>query len=151
MKIVHILNEHLEAQVADGLVQNTVYSWPEQFNVIAGKTDLPVTFFVTPTKWTLDVEFAKAREYGTFVVYFLDEQPKLDFNALTNELIIDRMIDIAVDFIGRLRLDRRIHIEDVDVATKSVYDVNNRNLTGVCVSLKLKENDGYCFEQKGVC
>lgn len=145
MRIINILKEHLNAQIADGLTDAMHYGWPEQFNNVAGRIDTPVSYLITPSKWKLECDTVAAREKGTFTVYFLIPQKQLDFNADLNEALIDAMIDVAVDFIGRLKLDKRIKIEDIEVDGRSMYDTNNKNLTGVRLDLKLKESQGRCL------
>lgn len=150
MNIINILREHLTAQVADGAVSETHYGWAEQFNNVAGRCQTPVSFLVTPTKWKLNIDTVRARESGVFVINFLDKQPQLDFDAVANEAVIDSMIDVAVDLVGRLRSDTRIRIEDVEVDPRSIYDANNKNLTGVQLALRIIENKGRCIPTKPI-
>lgn len=151
MHLITILKEHLQNQVTDQLIDEVVYGWPQQFNNIAGRCKTPVGYLVTPTKWKLDCNAVAARELGTFTIYFLIPQLELDFDADDNEQLIDLMIDVAVDFVGRLKLDKRVHIENIEVEGRSMYDANNKNLTGVCLTLKLLENGGRCLPTKNTC
>lgn len=151
MHIISILREHLNNQVSEQLVDATVYGWAEQFNNIAGRITTPVTFLVTPTTYRLECDTITAREDGKFTIYFLTPQEQLDFDAVKNEELIDTMIPVAVDLIGRLKLDKRVHIEDIDVDTRSMYNTNNKNLTGVMLKLHLKESQGWCLPAVEKC
>lgn len=145
MHTITILKEHLNAQIADGLVSAMFYGWEEQFNNVAGRIDTPVSYLCTPTSYRLECDTICARETGIFTVYFLTPQNQLDFNANDNEVLVDTMMAVAVDFIGRLKLDKRMHIENIEVDGRSMYDANNKNLTGICLKLKLKEQQGWCL------
>lgn len=151
MHIISILREHLNNQVSEQLVDATHYGWAEQFNNVAGRIATPVSFLLTPTSYKLECDTVTAREVGNFTVYFLTPQGQLDFDAVKNEELIDTMIPVAVDLIGRLKLDNRVHIEDIDVDTRSMYNTNNKNLTGIMLKLRLKENQGWCLPAANKC
>lgn len=151
MHIISILREHLNNQVSEQLVDATHYGWAEQFNNVAGRIATPVSFLLTPTSYKLECDTITAREVGYFTVYFLTPQKKLDFDAVANEALIDTMIPVAVDLIGRLKLDKRVHIEEIDVDTRSMYDTNNKNLTGIMLKLRLKESQGWCLPAVEKC
>lgn len=127
------------------------YTWAEQANVHLGSvsysaTPLPYVVFLVPSKWTLELDEVAARERVTVKLYFLVPQSQLDFNATSNETSIDWCIDAAVDFCDRVKHNRKLHINKVGADAMSLYDVNNRNLTGVCVSLDLTEKTtGRCL------
>lgn len=151
MHIVDILNEHLRNMVTDQFIEESHYTWSQQFNNISGRCSFPAGIQTLARNWRLECDTRTAREHGLFDVYFLDIQKELDFDADDNEKIIDRMIDLAVDFIGRLKHDKRIHIEEIDIRLQSMYDVNNKNLTGVHVMLDIKEQQGRCIPYLVTC
>jgi hypothetical protein len=145
MRIVSILKEHLDSLINDGLTE-TLYTYPAQFNNIAGRCGMPVGVLVTPNEWTLEIDTITAREVGFFNIYFLTPQLELDFNAVKNEIEIDKMIDVACKYVALLKHDKRIHLENVEIMGNSLYDVNNKNLTGCRLRIKVKEQQGRCID-----
>lgn len=151
MHIVDILKGHLNDMVVEDYIADYEYTYAEQFNVIAGRCKTPVGVLLIPNKWKLDFNQSHAREHGEFHVYFLTTQPQLDFDATDNETLIDEMIECSVDFVSRVLYDKRLHVEDIDVQMQSIYDANNKNLTGTHVILNLLEQQGRCITHRPTC
>lgn len=145
MRIVSILKEHLDSLVNNG-IKEAIYAYPAQFNNMAGRCQTPVGLLITPNEWTLDIDTITAREIGFFNVYFLTAQSDIDFDAVKNEKEIDKMIDVACKYVALLKHDRRIHLESVEIMGNSLYDVNNKNLTGCRLRIKVKEHQGRCID-----
>lgn len=151
MRIVTTLKTLLQQQVSDGIIKLYSYTWANEADKLLGTATLwPYAILLTPQQWGMEVDTATAREYGLFKVHYLTPQALLEFDASQNEVLIDQMADCAVDLIGRIRRDRRLHIEETEVEAQSLYDVNSRNLTGVLLNLNLKENQGRCLGGGGV-
>lgn len=151
MRLVAILKEHLDALKDAGVLEETVYCYPAQFNNMAGRLKTPVGLLITPDSWELDIDTAIARENGYFNVYFLTAQDELDFDATANEVLIDAMIDAATQYLAALKSDRRIELLATEVAGTSVYDANNKNLTGCRIRIRVKELQGRCIEPLNRC
>lgn len=151
MRIVSILKEHLDSLVVDGSLAEAIYAYPAQFNNIAGRCNTPVGILITPNEWRLDIDTATAKEVGYFNIYFLTPQKELDFNADLNEVEIDKMIDAACKLLASLKSDRRVHIETTEITANSIYDANNRNLTGCRLRIKVKESQGRCIVPLTTC
>lgn len=151
MKITNYLKSLLDAQVSEGLINSSHYTYPSQFNMIAGRCKLPAGVMTLPDEWRLECNTVTARESGIFHIYFLKTQSQLDFDATQNEGYIDEMIDVAVDFVGRLKNNPVIEIMEIDIRMQSMYDVTNQNLTGVHLKLNLKEKQGRCIPTHGRC
>lgn len=151
MHLVTKLNNILQSLVNDGFISERIYTYSAQFNVIAGRCRVPVGVLLLPNRWKLECDTVTAREHGVFDIYFLTTQPQLDFDATSNEVLIDNMIDVATEFIGRVKSDKSIHINEIDINLQSIYDANNKNLTGVHIAIDLKEQQGRCIPTYGGC
>lgn len=151
MRIISKLKNYLDVLVDEGYLKQSVYTYPQQFNNIAGRCEVPVGVLLTPQDWKLECDTVTAGEHGLFRVYFLTYQKELDFDAMQNEGLIDNMIDIAVVFVGMLKNNAEISVEEIDIRTKSMYDTNDKNLTGVELTLDIKEKQGRCIPLHGGC
>lgn len=134
-------------QVSDGLAADYLYTWPADANVKAGTIATPFVFVELPRSIRLDVDRSAAFERGKYAVWFLTDQPSLQFNGVGNEALVDSMLSLAIDFVGRVKALRRhkLFIERVEVEAPIVYDAGDRNLTGVKLMLDLSEQTGYCI------
>lgn len=151
MRIVSEIKSYLNTLKNNGYIKQSLYTYAAQFNNIAGRCDTPIGVLLTPQEWRLECDTVTAREHGIFRVYFLTLQKEMDFDATLNEALIDDMIDIAVVFVGMLKNNPKLEIEDIDISTKSMYDANDRNMTGVELALRLKEKQGRCIPTHNIC
>lgn len=145
MNLTTILHGLIENQRLAGIVKSALYTWNADANVRLGSMQLPIAFLQLPTKMQLDIDSVTALEKGQYVVYFLTEQKRLQFDSVNNETGIDAMMLAAVDLVGRIRGTHKVHIEEALTDLILVYDAGDRNLTGVKLTLKLKDLQGYCI------
>lgn len=152
MRLISYLNDPagglLAAQRRDNDITGYLYTWPEQANVQLGKIligDSPYAVLLTPSEWRIETDQSVAREVATLHIYYLLQQPRLDFDATANETLIDRCIAAATDLVARARSDRRCAIVSATMQGLSLYDVGDRNLTGIRLALTLRDNAGYCL------
>lgn len=158
MKIIRYFHDYtnpagggiLRDQQDDGITMGHTYTWPHKANVILGGVAWatpakPYALLLTPAEWRIDGSASTGRERLNVTIYYLMPQSQLDFDASANEVIIDQCISAAADLLDRVRHDRRMTLEDATIKTMSVYNVDDRNLTGVRVILSIKDNQGYCL------
>ena len=145
MNLTTIIRSLIDAQKQQNTVATTLYTWNADANMQLGKLALPAAYLQLPTKMQLDVDSVTALEKGQFVVYYLTEQKRLQFDGVSNEAGIDAMMLAAVDLVGRIRGTHKVHIEEALTDLILVYDAGDRNLTGVKLTLKLKDLQGYCI------
>ena len=149
MRIITTLETLLNEQAAAGLIKGHRYTWGAKADNILGTLtpqSFPFAVLLTPQAWRLECDTQTAREVGTFSVFYLVPQTELDFDAVSNEALIDGCIDCAVDMVARCQRSHAVHVENVEVAGESLYDANNKNLTGCRLNITLKENQGRCLK-----
>lgn len=135
---------------SDGLLKQWEYTWPQQFNVLAGTCATPIGVLMTPSRWKMLME-STVKEDVELSVYFLTVQKELEFNASGNEILIDKMIELAIEFMSRVLADKSFEIVSSEASGASIYDATDRNLTGVRVNLHLVERQGRCLYKIEEC
>lgn len=145
MRITTILRQAVNDQKTAGMVASVLYTWNADANVKLGTMAMPCAFVQLPKQIRLEVDTVVAREKGDFAIYYLTPQPNIQFEPEQNEALVDTMMALAVDLVGRLRATRKLHIDNVQCATGIIYDGGDRNLTGVKVTFTLTDYQGHCI------
>lgn len=143
--ITMIIVEKLKSILADMVANTTceLQSWQYQ-SMAKGNVRLdtkmpnPTALFVQITDWSIDMTRISKREASEISVFFLDKETKLDNEAMSQDVIIDRMMDIATDFILRVMADRDLKIVDDNIKIKSVFYQSDSNRDGVCVQMRIE-------------
>ena len=146
MTIVDTVTGILEAMRQSPLcpLKSWQYNSPARANVENDYTDTPTAVMYCLTDW--QVEFPTVREVASVAVGFLAVQPAIDFDGRQNDLLVTQMKDCAIDFVYRITSGGTLAITDETIKIRSVYDLNDRNLTGVFLEITLKEVQGQCIE-----
>ena len=146
MIIVNTVTGILEAMRQDtgSPLQSWQYNSPARVNVENDYTATPTAVMYCLTDW--EVTFTTVRERASVAVGFLTLQPNIDFDGAENDTKVTQMKDCAIDFVRRVNEGGVLRIEDDTVRIRSIYDMNDRNLTGVFLEITLKEVQGQCLE-----
>lgn len=146
MNIVTIITGILEAMRSDTAspLKSWQYNSPARVNVENDFSRTPTAVMYCLTDWQLTA--AIVREQARVSVGFLTLQPDIDYEGMENERHVDRCKDIALDFIARVNDDGRLSVTSDPINVRSVYDLNDRNLTGVFVEFDCTEIQGQCLD-----
>lgn len=144
MIVRQILTDILADMVTntDSPLESWQYNTPSRANVENDYTQTPtaVMYCITDREINLTI----AREVAEVTVGFLTQQANIDFDGLDNEALIEQMHDVALDFIARICNDSRLEINNDTVRVRTVFDLDDRNLTGVFCELTIREVQGQC-------
>lgn len=110
-----------------------------------GNKPSPTALLIQITNWEMPTDRLNIREKADINVTFLEKESKMDSGGLQQDAIIDRMKDLAVDFISRLLADKTLKVLDDTVTVKSVFHRSDSNRTGVNISLEVEERQGRCL------
>lgn len=148
MRIVNTINNILDAMVEDTNCDLASY----QYNNLAkgnvrldNKLPSPTALFIQITDFKLDISLITQKEKCSVFISFLDKEKKIDSEAVDQDVIIDNMTDIAVDFLQRLKDNGSIRILNDDIKLKSVFFQSDSNRSGVTIELELEERQGQCI------
>ena len=144
--IVTEINKILECMQRDGLVASIMYQSPAKSNVVVGSKQQPTAVFFCISKTEIDITMGTQSESGICSVYFLDRS-NLDFDGLQNEQTIDRMKNIAINFVGRVMSSKDIKFNNTNVKLNSKYNVFDAKLTGVAVEFETMYIQKKCLER----
>lgn len=146
MIIVTEVTGVLEAMLQDTLspLQSWQYNSPARVNVENDFTKTPTAVMYCLADW--EVTFTTVRERASVAVGFLTLQPNIDFDGLENDTRVEQMKDIALDFVRRVHEGGVLRIEDDTIRIRSIYDMDDRNLTGVFLEITLLEVQGQCLD-----
>lgn len=144
-KLTSILQEMTED--TDCLLASWQYNNMSKANVrLDTKLPNPTALLVQISDWTLDLNYNTKREAAEVSVFFLEKEPKLDNEALYQDITVDNCADIAIDFIQRVKADRTLKIIDDTIKVKSVFYQSDSNRSGVCIQFRLEQRQGECIE-----
>lgn len=146
MIIVSHITAILEAmrQDSNSPLMSWQYNSPSRANVENDYTNTPTAVAYCITDWYASSNIV--RERSSVVVGFLTSQPAIDFDGLANEALIDSMKDVAFDFVSRIKTAGILELTDDEIKIRSIYDLDDRNLTGVFLEINLKEIQGECLK-----
>lgn len=122
-----------------------MYNWPAKANVQLDTTAHPVAVLYVMRDGAIELENGLYRETAEVNVSFLDHQPELDFDGMTNEALLDAMAEVAVEFVGRIVDGGELEITTDLVTLRGVYDFDDKNTTGVNLQFTVREKQGRCL------
>lgn len=150
MRIVNKLTSILAAMVEDSgsALQSYQYNSKPLANVTLDRSKpSPTALLLVITDWELQHNGLNVKESAEVNVSFLISQRPADRNMTdVDSNIIDRAVNIAVDFISRLMEDKSLRIEDDTLKVKSVYDRSDSTRSGVNLTLTITEKQGACLD-----
>ena len=143
-KLTNILQQMVED--TDCLLQSWQYNNMSKANQrLDNKLPNPTALLVQIADWTINLKMATKREASEISVFFLDKEPKLDNEALYQDITVDNCSDMAIDFIKRVKNDTSLHIMEDTIKVKSVFYQSDSNRSGVCIQFRIEETQGECL------
>ena len=143
-KLTNILQQMVED--TDCLLQSWQYNNMSKANVrLDSKLPNPTALLVQIADWTINLKMATKREASEISVFFLDKEPKLDNEALYQDITVDNCSDMAIDFIKRVKNETSLRIMEDTIKVKSVFYQSDSNRSGVCIQFRIEETQGECL------
>lgn len=125
--------------LGDG-VQYLFMNWA-QANVAMDEVVKPSVVYVLPPSGTLDFDYARVKDYPETQIGFLCPTD-FDFDGTENDNVIERMKRLAIRFVKALNESECFEWIEGKLSYQVVYDFLDQNVTGIVLSIPLKEVDG---------
>lgn len=110
-------------------------------NIRLDKLSLPAVLNLLPVSGSLSLGMTQLKDYPNCMIAFMDKSD-FDFDGTENDSVIERCKNMAKEFV--LNLNRSGLFEQVtgDIPYSVFYDKLSVNVTGITISLQLKELSG---------
>lgn len=140
MKATNLILSILNGYVQSGALCAVVYNSPTKVNVELDTTAHPCAVLYIFRDGTINLANGTYNEIAEVNVLFLTHQPQLDFDALTNDALLDGMADVAKQFVGDLIASNAGEIVDNYITVRGIYDSDDKNTTGVSLQFRYQSN-----------
>lgn len=136
-KILNILNN-----IND--LETVMYDSGFSANVRIDRKPLPAALFYLLNDWTLDATMTTVKESANIQVFFFDTC-NFDAKGEEKDVIVQRMEDIAKEFIADVFADKSIVITDDKIRIQSSYGKFDKFCVGVSVQFRIEEKQASCL------
>lgn len=109
-----------------------------------GKVDVPAIVCIMPVGGTLSFRRGRVWDSPNCLLCFLDKV-KRDADGADNEEVLERMKEEAARFVGEMNKSGLFEPIDGDVPYDTVLEGTANVLTGIAMSLTIKEVKGLCL------
>lgn len=111
-------------------------------NLVVGDGDFPLLIDILPTSGSVDIQLGVFKDKPNHLLFFCDKT-ELDYNAEREQPTIARMKQLAFEFIAES--NRSGYFEPITEASYEIfYDRMDVTLSGVALSVTLKDAEGVC-------
>lgn len=149
MVIVTKITGILSAMVEDTGCELASYQYNDAATAnvrLDNKMPSPTALLYQITDWKLDISTGLLKEKASLNISFLQKEKKLDDGGMDQDVIIDAMKAIAIDFLQRLLADRSLVLLNNEINMKSVFLRSDSNRTGVMLELEIEERQPSCIK-----
>lgn len=107
----------------------------------------PAVYIVIPAQGSVDSRFGRYRQSSILTINFLIETlERADFDGVENESRIEAMKYLAIRFLYHFENSRLFEpLADI-IDFRNLYMVTDNSLTGVSITIPVKELEGICFD-----
>lgn len=112
-----------------------------QANVAISNITKPTIVYVLPPAGKLDFSYARVKDCPETQIGFLSPT-EFDFDGHENDNIVEQMKRMAILFVKTLNISEYFELIEGNVSYQVVYDYLDQNVTGIVITLKLKEVEG---------
>ena len=95
--------------------------------------------------WQLDIHNMRRREIADINVLFVDRQRSYGFDGQNNTDLVRPLEDIAAVFVARLLAIPDVEVEGNEINARTLFDEFDTNVTGVQLTLRVRELQGECL------
>lgn len=110
-------------------------------NVRLDKLSLPAVLNVLPVSGNFQIGPTQLKDYPNCMLAFMDKT-SFDFDGTDNDAIVEKCKNMAKEFIRLLNRSRLFEPISGSVPYSVFYDKLNVNVTGITISIQLKETSG---------
>lgn len=142
MTIVDKIINSIKAALGDDF--HVYYHDAQTLNEMVSRMEFPCATFQLLTTGNAVNEAGQLKERVSAAIFFV-EPSQFDFNAVPNEVIIDRCKGRAFAWLGSLNVDEWLTLSSLN-RTSRVYDDTDDILTGFGVFADLEELTGVCID-----
>lgn len=107
----------------------------------------PAVYIVIPAQGSVDSRFGRYRQSSILTINFVIETlERADFDGIENESRIEQMKYLAIRFLYHFEKSRLFEPLTDIVDFRNLYMVTDNSLTGVSITIPVKELEGICFD-----
>lgn len=107
----------------------------------------PAVYIVIPAQGSVDSRFGRYRQSSILTINFLIETlERADFDGVENESRIEAMKYLAIRFLYHFEKSRLFEPLTDIVDFRNLYMITDNSLTGVSITIPVKELEGICFD-----
>lgn len=107
----------------------------------------PAVYIVIPAQGSVDSRFGRYRQSGILTINFLIETlERADFDGIENESRIEQMKYLAIRFLYHFEKSRLFEPLGDIIEFRNLYMITDNSLTGVSITIPVKELEGICFD-----
>lgn len=129
--------------IVDSMGEDVEYQFMNwaQANVAMDKIEKPCIVYVLPPSGTLSFSWARVKDRPESQIAFL-APTDFDFVGHENDNIIEQMKRLCIRFVKAFNDSRLFRKLEGDIPYRVVYDYLDQNVTGICITPPLVEEDG---------
>lgn len=140
-----IIKSLLDGIKDDGAVSTVILDTRPMTNVNISEATMPCAVCYCISNWKLDIRNMRRREIADINVLFVDRQPYYGFDGQDNTAIVQPLEDIAAVFVARLLAIPDVEVEGNEINARTLFDEFDTNVTGVQLTLRVRELQGECL------
>lgn len=107
----------------------------------------PAVYIVIPAQGSVDSRFGRYRQSSILTINFVIETlERADFDGVENESRIEAMKYLAIRFLYHFEKSRLFEPLTDIIDFRNLYMVTDNSLTGVSITIPVKELEGICFD-----
>lgn len=125
-------------------IKTVMYESAFGANLRVDRKEAPFAIMYTVADYQLDM--SRNLKEGCNIEIFFAERGKLGDTGDNDQVIIDRTMGYARQFLAVLRQEKSIVIENDPVTVKSAYGRYDAHLVGVSVELQLRDRQAHCID-----
>lgn len=147
-KVLNILNTMLPPENPEEGVtylQTILYDSGFSANVRIDRKPMPMALVYLLTDWNIDLSHGIAvKEQANIQVFFADVA-NFDAKGEDKDIIVNRMIALAREFLSKVLADKSIKLTDDVIRIQSSYGKFDKFVVGVTLNLKIEERQASCL------
>lgn len=135
--------QQMTKSVVQSIGLNYIFSGWNGANVRLDKESFPIVIDILPVSGEMSMRAGQHKDAPNCLLFFCDKT-ELDFDAEVNQMIIERMKVKAMQFIDACNDSGLFYPINENVPYQVLYDKFDVNVTGISISLTLKQANGVC-------
>lgn len=126
-------------------IKQFIYESPAVTNIKLDKAEFPCAVLLCMTETIINTEFGYQREMADCNLSFLVKADSIDFDGWKNQVKIDAMKQLAMDFYKKLLERNNFSVDGTELHFYSVFNKGDVLTTGVSFQFRAIEKVGKCI------